>query len=489
MAGLTQQQFMQLMGKKQEPVTASIASVLGLIKKPLDYYALNKDIPLVGGQSAADLTGLTGTQSLIQDFSQGKPMMRDGLPDERFIDAAGMIPMIKPAAVGAGQAAKYLGKEALRQGYEGTGLLGKIAPDVKMYAYLPNTPTKPNPLVGTRFTRESQGNLTPEVSLPIENIKGASLVKNPYDNANADELITSISDDVKLNKPVYTMGGDDFGRILNNYNNNIGGASNYGIASRVKSRIETARKENLANKGTGEVYTAPVTMSQQQPAEAFSTYPTDVVLQVFNQNGNKKSIQMFNDWFRHSPVQTPKGLVRPFENFRGIETPEGQAQFLTGEGFGAGGTAGNARKNLYSGAALDKFEREFGYNMDDVRGAVLDKRFIDLPKGYLKGNLFKTFEDTSLTPSSLGSKIGAYDTDIGGKYHGTLKPTPIEILMPKTYNRIFAEMLDRYPNAPTNKLHNMTLGAMEKRKDNFSEVIDNQVIDNYNKFHEGLLGK
>lgn len=129
---ITQEQFMQLMGGKREPVTASLASVLDLIKKPLDYYAVDKRVPLVGGQSAADLIGLTGTQSLVQDFSQGKPMMRDGLPDERFIDAAGMIPMIKPAAVGAGQAAKYLGKEALRQGYEGTGLLGKIAPDIKM---------------------------------------------------------------------------------------------------------------------------------------------------------------------------------------------------------------------------------------------------------------------------------------------------------------------------------------------------------------------
>jgi hypothetical protein len=129
---LTQQQFMQLMGGKREPVTASLASVLDIIKKPLDYYAVDKRVPLVGGQSAADLIGLSGTQSLVQDFSQGKPMMRDGLPDERFIDAAGMIPMIKPAAVGAGQAAKYLGKEALRQGYEGTGLLGKIAPDIKM---------------------------------------------------------------------------------------------------------------------------------------------------------------------------------------------------------------------------------------------------------------------------------------------------------------------------------------------------------------------
>jgi hypothetical protein len=145
---LTQQQFMQLMGGKREPVTASLASVLDLIKKPLDYYAVDKRVPLVGGQSAADLIGLTGTQSLVQDFSQGKPMMRDGIADERFIDAASMIPMIKPAAIGAGKAAKYLGKEALRQGYEGTGLLGKIAPDMKMYAVPNNSPFVPNVKAG-----------------------------------------------------------------------------------------------------------------------------------------------------------------------------------------------------------------------------------------------------------------------------------------------------------------------------------------------------
>ena len=135
---LNRDQFQAMMGlNKPEPVTSLVASGLNAIKQPLDYYAIDNRVPLVGGQSIADLIGLTGTQSLVQDFSQGKPMMRDGLPDERFIDAASMIPMIKPAAIGTGKAAKYLGKEALRQGYEGTGVLGKIAPDIKMSALPP----------------------------------------------------------------------------------------------------------------------------------------------------------------------------------------------------------------------------------------------------------------------------------------------------------------------------------------------------------------
>jgi len=180
---LTQEQFMQLMGGKREPVTASLASVLDLIKKPLDYYAVDKRVPLVGGQSAADLIGLTGTQSLVQDFSQGKPMMRDGLPDERFIDAASMIPMIKPAAVGAGQAAKYLGKEALRQVDTGAGVFGKIVPDMNMYAVPNDSPFVPNVKAGEELL--VQHNLSPEKLIAANKLGGMpvpSLAINKLNN-------------------------------------------------------------------------------------------------------------------------------------------------------------------------------------------------------------------------------------------------------------------------------------------------------------------
>jgi hypothetical protein len=171
------------MGGKREPVTASLASVLDIIKKPLDYYAFDKRVPLVGGQSAADLIGLTGTQSLVQDFSQGKPMMRDGLPDERFIDAAGMIPMIKPASVGAGQAAKYLGKEALRQVDTGTGVFGKIVPDMNMYAVPNDSPFVPNVKAGEELL--VQHNLSPEKLIAANKLGGMpvpSLAINKLNN-------------------------------------------------------------------------------------------------------------------------------------------------------------------------------------------------------------------------------------------------------------------------------------------------------------------
>lgn len=186
---LNRDQFQAMMGlNKPEPVTSFVASGLNAIKQPLDYYAIDNRVPLVGGQSIADLIGLTGTQSLVQDFSQGKPMMRDGLPDERFIDAASMIPMIKPAAIGTGKAAKYLGKEALRQGYEGTGVVGKLIPDVKFYA-VPNEPSVDMSqfVPGVKAGEELlvQHNLSPEKLIAANKIGGMpvpSLAINKLDN-------------------------------------------------------------------------------------------------------------------------------------------------------------------------------------------------------------------------------------------------------------------------------------------------------------------
>jgi len=435
--------------------------------------------------TALEATGLPAT--LAGNVAGNFALEKTGSPLAATIADVGMQTGLLPVAIAKG--APKVGKEIARQYETGEGLIGAMSIDPRQYAYLPGTKQKPNPLVGTRYVAEETNNLAPQVDLPIEKIKGASIVKTPYDNTSAGRMIYGVSDDITLDNPVYTMGGDDFSRLLSNYENQIGGASNYGIASRVANRFNEARKENLAQGGSGEVYSAPVTMSQELAPEAFSTYPTDILLQVINKSGNKKGIEEFNEWFRNSPVTVNQKAVRPFTNFKGIETPEGQMQFFTGGGFGPGGTPGNARKNLMQGGSLTKFEKMFDYNIGDVRGAVNDARFANLPKGYLKGNLIRTFENTKLSPSTAGSGIKSYDTDISGQYFGTIKPTPIEILMPKTYNRIYEEIATKYPQKGNKQIHNMVLGAMEKRAQGFSDVIDDEIIDNYYKFHEGLLGQ
>lgn len=352
-------------------------------------------------------------------------------------------------------------------------------------SYLKNIPSNPNPLVGTRFKTQDLQNLVPENPIKIEDLKGSSIKIVPYDMTNAGQRVLSVSGG-NIPNPVDTMGGIDFARLIDNYNKNIGGASNKEIAKRVAARTEQTRLENLAQGGTGEVYKVPITMSKE--SEFFSTYPTDILKQIAA-TGDKKSIKALNENLRNAPVSTPKGLVRPFENFKGIETPEGQMQLLTGEGFGAKGTAGEFRKAFTKEMSKVRNESAFGYNIDDVLNSVLDPRLMNIPKGYGGLSVVETFPNAPLTPSALGSKIGAYDTDIAGKYFGSLQLTPIEVLMPKTYKNIYSEFQKLYPDAPPEKLRNFTIGAIEKRKENIGELVDQQMIDNYYKYHEGLLGR
>ena len=68
-----------------------------------------------------------------------------------------------------------------------------------------------------------------------------------------------------------------------------------------------------------------------------------------------------------------------------------------------------------------------------------------------------------------------YDTDFSGIYQGTLGTNvPVEVLMPKTFEKIAKELSGR--NAD---LRTMTLGALEKRKEGVSEIIDDRVIESY----------
>lgn len=107
--------------------------MLGMIAdalKPVQQYASKVNIPIVD-ENLADFTGLTGTQSLAEDMSYGKPLFSGGSlqtaqVDPRIMDAAGFAPTagaaIKPVAKSYG---KMLAKELGRQINDGT-TFGKI---------------------------------------------------------------------------------------------------------------------------------------------------------------------------------------------------------------------------------------------------------------------------------------------------------------------------------------------------------------------------
>ena len=131
MAGLTAEQFRKLLpNANNEPITKALATGLNAIRGVLDPYKIPESVPLLGGQSAADLTGLTGAHGVVQDFSRGN--LQSG--DMRMFDLLGLGAGVAPAARTAVKGGGLLGKEALRQMNEGTGLLSKLVPDPRQYA-------------------------------------------------------------------------------------------------------------------------------------------------------------------------------------------------------------------------------------------------------------------------------------------------------------------------------------------------------------------
>lgn len=186
---------------------------------------------------------------------------------------------------------------------------------------------------------------------------------------------------------------------------------------------------------------------------------------------------------RTAPVATKSGIVRPFGQFKGIDTPEGLAQLYTGEGFSAKGTAGEFRKAFSKEMEKVRNEQAFGYNAKDVTSAVLDPSLIGVPKGYVGNTIIKAMDETQLLPSTHP----AYDTDFSGKYAGSLlQSVPLEVLMPKSYNALYQEFALKYPNKNPNAIKNMAIAAMEKRKAGVYETVDKNTIQNVNRYLESL---
>ena len=119
----------------QNSFLGGVANFLAPVSEFADQYKISDRIPFLGGMSAADLTGLKGAQSLVNDMSYGKsPISGASLQttkvDPRVIDLAGVSGAMMPIG-------KALGKAALREGARqiemGTGI-GRAALNPRMSA-------------------------------------------------------------------------------------------------------------------------------------------------------------------------------------------------------------------------------------------------------------------------------------------------------------------------------------------------------------------
>ena len=343
-----------------------------------------------------------------------------------------------------------------------------------MGSYIKSTPLMPNPEVGTRFEREFLGGLAEKTPQKIEDLKDASFMVMPWDSTSRNYAIKSISGEA-LPKDVITHGGHDYARDLAHMEQGIAGASNLGIAKRIQSRDAQARAENLAAGGNGDIYHLPITMGEG--GENFSVMPTEAMLGIIDaREPSKKFIKELDTSIRQ--YKDPVRGTNPFKDFAGVNTEEGRMQLYSGEG--VGGTAGDLRKVFINRTAGLKNRQEYlGFNAEDLAAALRDPALEGVPKGYVGNTLIKVGpEGMHLRPSQNPT----YSTDFTGQYSGTLgNNVPIEALFPK----LFPKFQQAYAHQKGD-LRNMAIGGLEKKSAGVSELIDQQVIDNYYKYLEQL---
>jgi hypothetical protein len=422
------------------------------------------------------LSNLLGVPSLVKTLEN----VAYGMPN---VTGSGMATRLRPEAVEAltvvaptaPKAALLAAKGAVKAGKYAAPVVGDALENyaaktgINMYAYRPSTPLKPDPSLGTRFEREFIGGLAEKTPVKLEDLQGSSLMLMPWDSTSRNYRIKSISDELLAN-PVITHGGQDYARDLSHIQKNVAGASNLGIAKRIQNRDAQARIENLEAGGTGQVISLPTTMGDY--SEFFSVMPTEAIFGLLDARPpSKKVISEIDKAIRASKAPGEDRLR--MKNFKGLMSEEGRMQLLTGEGLDT--TAGNARIAVMTKLALKGNQEKLGFNLEDLSAALTDPALAGVPKGYIGNTVIATGkEGMHLRPSINPS----YNTDFTGNYLGTLGANvPVEVLFPKTFDSVLREMAGK-----KGSLRNMAIGALEKRKAGFSELVDQQVIDNYYKY-------
>ena len=470
-------------------------SVLGLfsdiVNLPLQYMSAPQRTQQM--QGAAEFLYGTGIPKTLERMSYGDSLFSgSGMtlrPKEETINAAmNVAPMVKPAALAANKAAMTVGRagerlaervvpQVMERGGLGSQLLGDISQGSTSQVYRPSTPLNIDPTVGTRYQREYIGGLAEKTPIKIEDYQGASAMLMPWDSSSRNLRISSISDEL-LPTPIVTHGGQDYARDLAHIEQGIGGASGYSIAKRIQDRDALARIENINQGGTGEILHLPVTMGAG--AENFSVMPVEALIQIADMRQlSPAAIKEFDDSVRNFTIAKGTGkdrkILTPFKDFKGIMTEEGRNQIYTGEGIDS--TAGELRKAITDRFYMKKNQERFGFNAEDLQNAIVDPALAGIQKGYV-GNtaLLTTPEGMSLRPSANRT----YNTDFTAEYQGTLgHNVPAEVLFPRLFPNFTQEF-----GGKQGDIRNMALGALEKRKQGVSELIDQQVIDNYYKYLE-----
>lgn len=462
----------ELLGLGEAGLTLGTGAVSGMVGMP---YGLYKGITGGGYGTPA---GVQQAQREAEAFMQRNTYQPRTEAGQGIVEslgqamAASKLPPVMPEAMALSSIPVRASMARMAENAAVPNQLNKQAG-----AYLVSTPQKPNPEVGTRYQREFLGGLAPKTPVKIEDYQGASLMVMPWDSTSRNYSVSGVSDEV-FPTPIITHGGQDYARDLAHIQQGIGGASGLSIAKRIRDRDKFARQENIMAGGTGEILHLPITMGAG--SENFSMMPTQGLLQLLDmRNLSKSQLQGLDESIRNFKVAKGTGEKRkvttPFKNFAGLSSEEGRIQIQSGEGLGS--TPGELRKAIVDRLTTKGSQELLNFNAEDLSAALTDPALAGVPKGYVGNTVLMTDPlGMHLRPSSNPS----YNTDFTAQYMGTLgQNVPIEVLAPGLMESLTKEFAGKKGD-----IRNMALGAMEKRKEGVSPMVNQEMIDNYYRYLE-----
>jgi hypothetical protein len=340
--------------------------------------------------------------------------------------------------------------------------------------YLHHTEINPNPYVGKRFEVKDLGGIAPKEIVPIESLKDKMVGIIPYDLTSRNKQILSVSGKPLTGTHV-THGGQDYVLDTEHMAQNIGGASSKDISNKIQKRGDIASQEGEKLGGTGEVAFLPSTMGDF--SERFSIPDYKIWKDLYTQaEHSPQTIQAHSDALRGIKVTNPKtGVTRyPFADIPNIDHPDFDTiAYLNGD----------LRKAFSKQQSSKGNQKILGVNAEDVSNAQLDPSLIGQQRGMVGNTIINMHPGAEIFPSTNET----YSHNFKGNYAGTLEnQTPVAVMLNDPYNKIFAEMQTKYPSKTWQQLHDFTMGALEKRNEGISQLINDQAINRIGQYHEGI---
>ena len=359
----------------------------------------------------------------------------------------------------------------------------KVPPTV---GYRESTPTKPDPLEGRRYVVSKPTKIiTPPMFDPSKHT-GANTSLIDWDQTSRNANVTGVSGyDIPIE--IVTPGGYEYALDAEHIAKGIGGASGKGIANRVADRINISSKEGVDKGGTGEALSFVQTMGEE--GVNFSSPIPQFMFDMVNHRLMEGRITQKDADYITKLIQTrnPK-VFKDTSEFAGFNDL-GWEQFHTGAGL-TGISPGKLRTAISDVAQMETVQKLLDFNIADLKNAITADKLKGVPKGNIGSVVIQAPKrGVEVIPNALFPYKSPYSSNFTGTGIAQFpEMMNSEALFYRLLNPIKEELLERGSKIPytSESLHRSAFGALGKRKDNVSQIIDSRFEDDYGNYFNEL---